>query len=187
MSTREKALTEGRALMRRFGYTGFSFQHIADKLGIKKPSLFAHFDSKESLGRELILRDRIEFEKWAETISAFDQMSQIGALFELHYRFACDSHKLCPLTSLAGEFNSLPKSMRKLVEEMATDQQRWLESIIRKGQKLKQIRRDLSPKDLAQSVIAMAYGAQALARVHQDPEQIRVAKQATLRYLVEAK
>ncbi len=187
MSTRQKALTEGRALMQRFGYSGFSFQHIADKLGIKKPSLFVHFDSKESLGRELITNDRIQFEQWTETISVFDPISQIAALFELYYRFSCDNQKLCPLTSLAGEFNSLPKSMKKLLEATASDQQKWIESILKKAQKAKQIRRDLTATALAQSVMAIAYGAQALARIHQDAEQIRVAKQTALRYLVESK
>ncbi len=187
MTTRENALLEGRALMQRYGYGGFSFQDIANKLGIKKPSLFAHFESKESLGRELITRDRADFIKWTSTISVFDPLSQVGALFELYYRFSGDNQKLCPLTSLASEFNSLPKSMKKLVEAATDDQRLWLEKILKSAQNERHIRRDLPVKNLAQSILAMAYGAQTLARIHQDSEQIREAKQATLKYLTETK
>ncbi|MBC7658445.1 MAG: TetR/AcrR family transcriptional regulator [Chitinophagaceae bacterium] len=54
LGTKQKAIREGNALVQKFGCNGFSFQHIADTLGIKKPSLYAHFESKEAFGLDMI-------------------------------------------------------------------------------------------------------------------------------------
>ena len=47
--TKARALREAQGLLQTFGFNGFSFQHIADLLGIKKPSLYDHFKSKEDI------------------------------------------------------------------------------------------------------------------------------------------
>ncbi|WP_217178772.1 TetR/AcrR family transcriptional regulator [Streptomyces sp. AC495_CC817] len=47
--TREKILSEARAIFGRSGYAEASLREIAEAVGIKTPSLYAHFPSKEAL------------------------------------------------------------------------------------------------------------------------------------------
>lgn len=49
VSTREKAKKVGLALFARKGYEGTTMKEIADAVGIKKASLYAHFAGKEEL------------------------------------------------------------------------------------------------------------------------------------------
>ena len=53
MTTRERILDETLTLFAENGYDGTSVEQIAEKVGIKAPSLYNHFDSKETLIREM--------------------------------------------------------------------------------------------------------------------------------------
>lgn len=187
MTTKARAVTEARSLLQVYGFNGFSFQHVADRVGIKKPSLFEHFESKEALGFALIEDFRSEFIRWAKTISIFDPNAKIGALFELYLGFSTDGRKLCPVLALNADFNSLPKKMQKRVEQLMSEQQTWIASIIADGQKQKVFRKDLSAHALGQTICALAYGAQQLGRTQEDTKDLRLIKATALELLKVAK
>lgn len=53
MNTRDRLKHLGLSLFARYGYEGTSLAQIATAAGIKKPSIYNHFDSKASLFLEL--------------------------------------------------------------------------------------------------------------------------------------
>ncbi len=55
-STRERLLEEAEALFAERGYAGASMADIARRVGIRKPSLYNYFASKEELFMELLTR-----------------------------------------------------------------------------------------------------------------------------------
>ncbi|CAN5669288.1 TetR/AcrR family transcriptional regulator [soil metagenome] len=178
--TKVRAVEEARDLLQVYGFNGFSFQHVADRLGIKKPSLFEHFESKEDLGFALIEDFRSEFIRWAKTISIFEPAAKIGALFEMYLGFSTDGRKLCPVLALNADFNSLSKKMQKRVSDIMSEQQVWVASIIADGQKSKVFRKDLSARALGQTICALAYGAQQLGRTEDDVKALRTIKRTAL-------
>ena len=183
-NTKMRALTEALKLLQEVGYNGFSFQHVADALQIKKQSLFVHFKTKEDLGKSLIEYHRQRFAAWAETIDVFSPDAQIGAMFELYYKFFSDSQKLCPLSALATDLNSLPKSMRSGLAKSYAFCLRWVRTVIEKGQSEHIFRKDKSGLELAKLVLAASMGAQFSARMSNDAKQIRFVKQQILDLLV---
>ena len=88
--TKSKMLKEGRALLQKHGYNGFSFQDIANILEIKKPSLYDHYSSKEDL-IVAILEDYSEkFDHWAEKINSFSPLQKIDQVFLAFYSFSIE-------------------------------------------------------------------------------------------------
>ena len=59
MTTRDKILDEALALFAENGYDGTSVEEIAEKVGIKAPSLYNHFKGKEDILNALI--EKISF------------------------------------------------------------------------------------------------------------------------------
>lgn len=182
-STRDRALVEATALLQSFGYNGFSFQHIADHLKIKKPSLYDHFASKEELGKELVREYHSSFAKWTKTIEVFSPQEKVGAMFELFFQFSSQSRKVCPMSALIGDYNSLPKSVRLLLKKAFLFQRSWLATVISEGQKAKRFRRDCSSEILSQTVWSMGLGAQMIGRVTEEPEALRRVKRQCLEFL----
>ncbi len=62
---REQLLRAATRLFAERGYDGTSLQSIADAVGIKKPSLLHHFESKDAL-RQAVLDELLE--RWRETL-----------------------------------------------------------------------------------------------------------------------
>jgi TetR/AcrR family transcriptional repressor of nem operon len=183
--TKVRALREAQNLLQSFGFNGFSFQHIADLIGIKKPSLYDHFKSKEELGQELV-KDYLKcFTQWTETIEVFEPKDQIGAYFEIFYKFSSNAGKLCPLSAMIADYHSLPKSIHKLLTKMFLFQNTWLQKVIEEGQKKKVFRKDQTSKELADLIQSIGFGAQLIARMTEDPNSIKNRKEQALQLLTE--
>ncbi|HYX36142.1 MAG TPA: TetR/AcrR family transcriptional regulator [Oligoflexus sp.] len=184
--TRREAIEEGRSLLQKLGFNGFSFQDIANRIGIKKPSLYAHFASKEELGLEMIAHYRHDFERWAEKHKNDPIIDQIEGLFRIFSKFARDQNKFCPLTVLSAEFQTLPISMRKALTDMTRFQEAWLVDLIQKGIRAGHFRTDLDPLQTAHIIQSLGFGVQHLARLHQDTDRI-LSMQAQIRNLLEVR
>ena len=53
MTTKEKILDAALTLFAENGYDGTSVEQIANKVGIKAPSLYKHYKGKEEVGKNL--------------------------------------------------------------------------------------------------------------------------------------
>lgn len=173
---RQEAIEEGRSLLQKLGFNGFSFQDIANHIGIKKPSLYAHFASKEELGLELIAHYRRDFVSWTERHRNDPILEQIEGLFRIFNSFAKDQDKICPLTILSAEYGTLPLSMREALTEMTKFQETWLMDLIRRGVEAGHFRSDIDPLQTAQVIQALGFGVQNLARIHQKTDLILAIK-----------
>lgn len=170
--TKVRALAEAKVLLQTYGFNGFSFQHVADALGIKKPSLYVHFASKEEMGNQLIEDYSNQFVEWIETLDAARPEANVHSLFGLFHAFSTKGRKYCPLSALIGDFNGLPTSMQKNLQKAFKVQQKWLKRTIEVGQKQKVFSNKIDAEEAAQTVLAMALGAQQVSRILSQPDRI---------------
>jgi TetR/AcrR family transcriptional regulator, transcriptional repressor for nem operon len=182
-STKTKALKEGKSLLQLFGYNGFSFQHIADALGLRKQSLYVHFKSKEELGEDVLEDYQRGFKEWSETISSFGPEEKLGAWFDRFYKIACDDLKYCPLAALASDYNSLPKGMQKKLNQIYDLRLTWITDVIQEGQKKKIFRRDFKSENLARLAMTCGFGAQQISRLSNDSESVLNIKKDVMKIL----
>lgn len=182
-TTRQKALKEARALMQTFGLNGFSFQHVADRVGIKKPSLYEHFKSKDDLAICIIRDWREKFLEWSETVEVFSADQKIAALFEKFCIFADDECKVCPLTAMTAEINGFSPEIRHELKATCDVQFAWLDRTIAQGQAAGLFRTDLSCADMAGFVVVLIFGGQMASRIHGNADTIKTVKGQALEYL----
>ena len=63
MTTKEKILDAAQDLIQTRSFHGFSYQDMADRVGIRKPSLYHHFDSKDAIA--LAIEEGMAYEEHA--------------------------------------------------------------------------------------------------------------------------
>jgi len=81
MSTKERILDEALTLFSENGYDGTSVEQIAEKVGIKAPSLYKHFKGKEDILNAIIDNAEAHYEE------SFGSEKHIGRLPESKEQF----------------------------------------------------------------------------------------------------
>lgn len=182
-TTRQRALKEARNLLQLNGFNGFSFQHVADHLGIKKASLYSHFESKEDLGRELVADYEKQFAHWIGTLKSAPPEVKIASYFSLFQLFANDDFKICPVLAMSVDMDGLPAKIKKDVAAMSTRQLDWLEAVIAQGRREKTFQTKMSNREAGLMIMTMGLGAQLTARLLRKNSVIQDACENALRLL----
>ncbi|MCR5095158.1 MAG: TetR/AcrR family transcriptional regulator [Erysipelotrichaceae bacterium] len=81
INTKEKILQESLSLFAEKGYDGTSMEAVADKVGIKAPSLYKHFKGKEEILNQLIAMAERRYEE------NFGSKLNVGKIPESHRQF----------------------------------------------------------------------------------------------------
>ena len=91
--TRQRIQEVARDLFARQGVQRTSLQDIADKLGITKPALYYHFDSREDLVRSIVaplIDEGEQFVADQENLGHTDARELLEGYFDFHYRHRQD-------------------------------------------------------------------------------------------------
>jgi TetR/AcrR family transcriptional repressor of nem operon len=127
-TTREEILSVARNLIQTRSYLGFSFQDVADRVGIRKPSLYHHFPTKEALGVEVLDEATDAFRKWAAATSP-TAGRKLSAYFEL-YRWGLRAGlAMCPAGALAPGWDCIEPKLRSAVRSLRDVQVQWLSGV----------------------------------------------------------
>lgn len=185
-SSKQKILIEGMRLLQRRGLNGFSFQDIATRVGLSKPSLYDHFASKEDLVLAIIEEYHRQFDQW--TIAQRDEppLQQILAAFGIFEKFAMDDNRICPVLALGTDLEATTPKVRKSMNGFITYWLTWLEGRIKQGQSSGEINVKLAPKPTAALLYSQLMGAQFQTRIRDDLSHIKEARKFLKSYLTSA-
>ncbi|GAA3830757.1 TetR/AcrR family transcriptional regulator [Sphaerisporangium flaviroseum] len=87
--TKQRIQAVARELFTRQGVQKTSLQEIADRLGITKPALYYHFDSREDLVRSIVqplIEEGEAFVTQQETLGEVEPRALLEGYFDFHYR-----------------------------------------------------------------------------------------------------
>lgn len=187
MSARDQILESATRLMAARGFEAMSLQAIADEVGIRKPSILYHFESKEVLRRAVL--DRL-LAHWGVVLprllmaSARDGAGRFEALMgELVAFFAVDAARA---RLLVRELLDRPASMRAYLAEFVAPWIHMVADQIRKSQARRLVAEDIDPEAYVVQVVALTLGSMATAPQTSvlvdadDPEAAQVRCQAEL-------
>lgn len=114
--TRSRILDEAASLASVGGIGSVTLGHLAERLGMSKSGLFAHFDSKEALQVEILDRAAAQFRaRVVDPLVDIPDKSARLAIFFNHWLDWIEDPGLgggCPILAAAIEFDDVPGPVR---------------------------------------------------------------------------
>ncbi len=132
--TRDQLLVEAENLIRRGGYSAFSYAHLTEKIGITKASIHYHFPTKQRLAEAVVDLAQARFAEALKGIEAentlvADQLHQYAMLFL--DGFEASLRPLCG--ALSAELAALPPSLHERTAAYFRLHLDWLTRVLEKG------------------------------------------------------
>ena len=173
--TAEQILDLAEGLIQTRGYSAFSYQDIADDLGIRKASIHYHFPSKTDLGIAVVDRYIARFDTALAEI-ADDASKSSMAMLDLYVgpyqQFAGTPDRICLCGALAGEMLATPPELRARVDHFFRTHQVWLTKILERGVARGEFELPAPASKVARLVFGALQGALLVKRTTNDLSQI---------------
>ncbi|MGO4389766.1 TetR/AcrR family transcriptional regulator [Variovorax sp. M-6] len=128
-TTREQILGVARELIQTRSYLGFSFQDVADRVGIRKASLYHHFATKEALGVEVLRAAAQAFKDWTIAKPRTPQAS-LDAYFRMYRNGLHAGEGVCPAGAMAPGWDCIDEELRRAVRDLRNAQILWLTGVL---------------------------------------------------------
>ena len=184
MDTRQRILDSAQRLTQTRSFHGFSFQDIADEVGVRKASLYHHFDSKDEVAVAMLKRAadwvRAELKKTEE----LEPKERLEAYFDIFRQIYGKGERMCPGGSFAAVFDAVSSPVQTAVHRFAKMHVDWLEDVVRDGVEQGQFTiGDQRPRDVAAQIAAAVQGALLVGRLSSDRHVLDVVVEGMRRYL----
>ncbi len=173
--TAEQILDLAETLIQTRGYSAFSYQDIADSLGIRKASIHYHFPSKAELGIAVVDRYIAGFEAGLTAIADDHAQSSLAMLdfyVQPYLQFAGTPDRVCLCGALSGELLALPPELRGQVDHFFRTHQVWLTKILKRGVARGEFSLPAPAPKVARFIFAALQGALLVKRATADPTQL---------------
>lgn len=170
IDTKTRALDLGREYLQTHGFNGFSFQTIADALGIKKASLHYYFASKEDLGIALLQEYVDGHRVWAAKVQELPSKVKLEKMVKGFRALTTKNFMICPIGSFSNEFQSAPPRLKEKIIEFHLLVRDWLVETIEQGKKEGTIKKSLDSESSADLFLATLQGCVQVARIRGEQE-----------------
>src|ERR1700722_15411360 len=168
VSTRERILHQGLALMSQSGLAGVTLGVLADQVGMSKSGLFAHFRSKEDVQIEL-LSHMAEFAMAhvvEPSMTADEGLPRLQALVRNWFGWAQRAGLPggCPVAAGLFEFDDVEGRVRKKILEMEAQWRLTLTELVQRAVDLGHLRRNLDVDQFVWELCGIYLGHHAAHR-----------------------
>lgn len=128
-NTREQILSVARGLIETRSYLGFSFQDVANAIGIRKASLYHHFPTKEALGIAVIRQATQFFKEW-DAARVRPPADALDAYFRMYRTALKAGSGMCPAGALTPGWDCINEELRQAVQALRNTQVLWLTGVL---------------------------------------------------------
>ncbi len=181
--TRSTILSEAMRTASVEGFQGISIGMLADRLGMSKSGLFAHFGSKEELEKAVLDETAKRFMDaiWTPVRREPRGRPRVEALFRHWLDWTQQNDQLpggCLFVALAADLDDKPGPVR---DQLADLQRQWDAMLVRSARIAMEeghFRADLDPRQFAYEMQGIVLGLNFYRRLLQDPAAIRRAEDA---------
>lgn len=138
-TTRDELIDQATLLIETQGFCAFSYADLAERVGIRKPSIHHHFPAKADLGVAVVQRVHGRMaDLWAELERSHPSVpARIRAIFRHIADMADCGDRICPIGALQSEYNAVPEqvqtALRAFSDAYLDTWTRWLDEGRRAG------------------------------------------------------
>jgi len=164
--TASRVMDVAEALIQQRGYGGFSFDDVAQAIGIRKPSVHHHFRTKADLVAALAHRytERFESALAAIDVARRDPLARLRAYVRLFATTYAQDGRLCVCGMLGAEADALPADVADAVAAFFRLNLDWLTAAFRDAQQTGRVAATQRPAALAELMLASLEGAMVVGR-----------------------
>lgn len=168
--TAARIMDVAEALIQQRGYGGFSFDDVAQQVGIRKPSVHHHFRTKSDLVAALARRytERFESALAAIDIARRDPLARLKAYVRLFATTYAQESRLCVCGMLGAEADALPDDVAAAVAAFFDLNLIWLAAAFRDAQYSGQVTSAQRAQALAELMLSTLEGAMVVGRGARD-------------------
>ncbi|MBF0225699.1 MAG: TetR/AcrR family transcriptional regulator [Desulfobacterales bacterium] len=162
---KKRILEESIRLFASKGFDGTSIQQIADAVGIKKPSLIYHFNSKDELRQQVY---EYLLGHWKEELpkllsSASNEYDRFSSVVRALVEYFLENSNRSRLA--IREMLDRPEYFKSLVKQHLSPWVKLVTDYIQLGKKLGLVKKDVDPEAYIVNVIMMAIGTVSVGNV----------------------
>ena len=173
MNTRTKILDSAQRLIQTRSFQGFSFQDIADEVGIRKASLYHHFDSKDAIALAVLERAAEWVGAGMDKLDQCEPSERLEGYFDMYRIIHGKGERMCPGGSFGAILDVVSSPVQAALYRFAKMHLDWLESVVREGVARGQFKiGDQRPRDIATQIAAGVQGALLVGRLMGEPHAI---------------
>ena len=166
MDTRTQILSIASDLLQRQTVNGFSLQDVADRVGIRKASLFHHYRNKDALIADVLENSLTGFRKRIDNMQQQSAERQLDAFLDIYQHRIGAGTRLCSVSGVTGDWDHLGEEPRRWALALLNEQYAWLRKIAELGGLAN------TPEQAerwAEQVMIRVQGAMLLSRVKNSP------------------
>jgi TetR/AcrR family transcriptional repressor of nem operon len=176
--TRQEIIRKAAPIFNQRGYDGAALSDLMKATGLEKGGIYRHFDSKEQLAAEAFdyawrLAVDARLEGTHEIPNAVDRLKQMVRNFRERRTGLVPGG--CPLLNTAIDSDDGNPQLRGKARQALNTWTERLQSIIEKGQRAHEIRRDVSPAELASLIISTLEGSLMVSRLQRTDAALDLA------------
>lgn len=176
--TRKHILAKAAPLFNKKGFRGTTLSDLEEATGLTKGALYAHFGDKETLGTEVFAYSaglaRSRFNEALKKEATYK--GKLIALLDSFARYVLDPPLAggCPLLNAAVEADDDRVDLRPVVGAEITEVVHAIETLLKKGVKAGEFRKDFNAKELAYIFFCMIEGAIMFSRIERSREPMNI-------------
>ncbi len=182
--TRTMIIDVAQDMLQRQSISGVSFQSLADRIGIKKGSMYYHFKSKDELAIAILERASTDLRTSFARGKHKTAVQQLDFFFMIYEKFIGPGQRMCPGGCFASEWEKISKPVKESVKKVLNVQINGIRDILIYGNETGEfIHHGQEIQQVASWVISSLQGGILTSRVEENQEHFDFSVQAIKRFL----
>lgn len=181
-STKENIIEHALSLLMQKGYSGWSYDHIAKKVGIRKASIHYYFPSKEDLVEEALKQyiERFFASLESKTNKLPEAKEKLKLLFSF-FKATCESaNEICLCTMMASDFFTLSPGIKNALAGFYGRLNDWIKTEITADMQQRKIKSSIDPQKKADLIVNVLQGLMVTSKIITDEKPFRNCMQALI-------